>query len=316
MKKRIVETLFLILLSTFFTTKIKALELDANGYYLNNNGIRISGEELNNLKNMGFTDREIIGMQQDEFYDNRNLKGEIVAQTTKYYKTTTIYNATDAYMNLNVLSPRTTTIEISLDEYESENNIQDIVILGNSNGYTETNYKKMTTSIIKNGNYYRFKNDLVWKKMPSTRSYDLQGIGIDSTVSGVNTSAVFKSVATIDDLTNSSCYLETNTTCTWKKRPTGYALSFKLPSDGITKKVIGLSSHMYFDVQKLTNTTIKTLNAYGDYKHAQKSVSTTVNNSFSIVTGGISFDIGVSSSIVESYDSMSTAQATWSGLSW
>lgn len=73
---------------------------------------------------------------------------------------------------------------------------------------------------------------------------------------------------------------------------------------------------MYFDIQKLTSATILTLNAYGDYKHAQKTVSSSVSNGVSIGTGGISFDASISASITESYDSISTAQATWSGLSW
>ena len=43
---------------------------------------------------------------------------------------------------------------------------------------------------------------------------------------------------------------------------------------------------------------------------------TRISNGVSIGTGGISFDASISASITESYDSISTAQATWSGLSW
>ena len=69
-----------------------------------------------------------------------------------------------------------------------------------------------------------------------------------------------------------------------------------------------MSTSMYFDVQKRTSTTLYVINAYGNYKHAQQTVNP--NFSFGI---SISMDISISASpqIVESYDSMSTAQATY-----
>lgn len=265
---------------------------------------------------MGFSEREIIAMDQEEFDNNKNLNGEIVAQTTKYYKTITTYSDASTYSINNATNPTSITIEITEEEYNNSNDELLITPLGNTNGYTETNYKKMTTTIVKNGNYYRYKNDLVWKRMPSTRSYDIQGIGIDSTVSGVSSSKYFKRIADIEDSANLVCYFDNSTSGTWELSGTGYAVNFKLPANTSTTTVTALSSHMYFDVQKLTSATILTLNAYGDYKHAQKTVSSSVSNGVSIGTDGISFDASVSVSITESYDSMSTAQATWSGLSW
>ncbi len=265
---------------------------------------------------MGFSEREIITMEQEEFDNNKNLNGEIVAQTTKYYKTITTHsNASTKSIN-NKTNPISITVEITEEEYNNSNDEALIIPLGNTNGYTETNYKKMTTTIVKNGSYYRYKNDLVWKKMPSTRSYDIQGIGIDSTISGVSSSKFFKRIADINDSANSVCYYENSTSGAWELSGTGYAVTFKLPANTSTTTVTALSSHMYFDIQKLTSATILTLNAYGDYKHAQKTVSSSVSNAVSIGTGGINFDSSVSVSIIESYDSMSTAQATWSGLSW
>ncbi len=73
---------------------------------------------------------------------------------------------------------------------------------------------------------------------------------------------------------------------------------------------------MYFEVQKLTSQKLQVLNAYGDYKHAQKTVTSSVSSAVSVGTGGISIDMGTSLSGAEAYDRMTTAQATWSGLNW
>lgn len=316
MKKNILFSIFTIFILLFSIQNVSALELDENGYYTNANNIKISEQQLENLQNMGFSEREIIAMGQEEFDNNKNLNGEIVAQTTKYYKTITTYSDVSTYSINNATNPTSITIEITEEEYNNSNDELLITPLGNTNGYTETNYKKMTTTIVKNGNYYRYKNDLVWKRMPSTRSYDIQGIGIDSTVSGVSSSKYFKRIADIEDSANLVCYFDNSTSGTWELSGTGYAVNFKLPANTSTTTVTALSSHMYFDVQKLTSATILTLNAYGDYKHAQKTVSSSVSNGVSIGTDGISFDASVSVSITESYDSMSTAQATRSGLSW
>lgn len=40
----------------------------------------------------------------------------------------------------------------------------------------------MTTSILSNGNRYRYKVVLEWENMPSTRSYDVIGIGFLASV--------------------------------------------------------------------------------------------------------------------------------------
>ena len=253
------NSLFLKILTftlIFSLKNVSALELDEYGYYINANNIKISGQELENLQNMGFSEREIIAMEQEEFDNNKNLSGEILAQTTKYYKTTTTYANASAYSLNNTTTMTSFTVEITEEEYNNSSDETSIKPLGNTNGYTETNYKKMTTTIVKNGSRYRYKNDLVWKKMPSTRSYDIQGIGIDSTVSGVSSSKYFTRIADIEDSANLVCYFDNSTSGSWKLRSTGYAVTFKLPANTATKTVTALSSHMYFDVQKLNDKTV------------------------------------------------------------
>lgn len=318
MKKRLLIIIF-ILINLLSARKAKAMQIDANGNYINYNNIIITQTEFDNLTNLGFTEKEIDAMSIEEYNNNKDLQGEIVSSITKYYRTDIIYPGNNTMSMRNAL-PISNTIEVSEEEYNTE--IQDkesIAINLNSltNGYTETTYKKMTSTIISVNSRYRYKNTLVWKRMPSTRSYDIIGIGIDSTVSGISSTKYFSRIADIEDSVNKVCFYSTSSNATWNLTGTGYTATFLLPSNTSSQKVTSLSSYMYFEVQKLTNTTILTLNAYGSYKHSQQTVSLSgFSGGISISTGGIGFDASVSTSIQQKFDSMSTAQATWSNLKW
>lgn len=316
MKKTL--TLFMVTLVAFIFTfqKVNALEITEDGLYKNYNNILIKSEELENLRNLGFTEKQIELMDEEEFEANKNLSGEVLAEITKYYKTTTTYDDKNLY---SINNTRTNIIlsyseEITEDEYNNSNS--QMFPFGLTNGYTETNYKKMTTTIISVNNRYRYKNTLVWKNIPSTRSYDIIGIGIDSTVSGISSTKYFRTIADMQKSNDS--YHQVSGVGTWKLSGTGYGVTFELPSDPIKDgySMKGLESYMYFEVQKLTSAKILTLNAYGDYRHAQRTVDDSISYSFSIGTGGINFDASLSESIKTSYDDINTAQATLSGLNW
>ena len=47
----------------------------------------------------------------------------------------------------------------------------------NGPGYTNTDYKSLTTTIYSNGSKYRYSATLNWKIFPSVRSYDVLAIG-------------------------------------------------------------------------------------------------------------------------------------------
>ncbi len=217
-------------------------------------------------------------------------------------------------MSSNILKPLEE--EITEEEYNNAPTEDVISPLELTDGYTPTEYKKMKTTIISVNNRYRYKVNLDWKKMPKTRSYDVIGIGIDSTVSGISSTKHFQQTLVLDNLID-SCEYVTKTEGAWTLSSSGYAVTFKLHGSiyGL-KPVVGLSSSMYFEVQKLTSQKLQVLNAYGDYKHAQKTVTSSVSSAVSVGTGGISIDMGTSVSGAEAYDRMTTAQATWSGLNW
>lgn len=238
----------------------------------------------------------VIGILPITTYAKNNDDLILLSETTKYYKTVTLF-PTDSLMKNSENSEL--SIEITEEEYNQASNIALYNITGN--GSTETNYKKITTSIYQNGNYYRYKIDLSWKTMPSTRSYDIIAIGINPSVK-IASSLHFNQYYCF---TNGQCI--NNGTFYEKKSSTGAGASFKLPTGNLNS----LSSTLYFDVSKNVDATIIQQDAYGDYSHATKTVSVSQAQNYNIGATGINLN----SSIRNSYDSVSVTRAIWSG-SW
>lgn len=274
MKKSIkLFLIFSILLLCFYCSasmEVFALEIDD---FLNSNNILITGTEYQNLINLGFTENEILNMTLDEYKINKNLKGKIVAQNIIYFD-----------KQNNIL-----------------NNKNNILTFGLQPGYIETASKKMTTTIVLINDKYRYKVSLEWKKIPSTRSYDIIGIGIDNSVK-IASALTFQQNFCYSSSSCSSSIVHTE-----KFTSTGATATFQIP----TQTIVSLSSYLYFNVSKNTNSIIAELKAYGDYAHATKGISKSNANNHSINRGGIILDSSVSSY----YDSMDKAQAIWTG-SW
>ena len=215
----------------------------------------------------------------------------LVSEETKYYKTITpIFSSSDS---------QSVTYEITKEEYDTANVEQ------RSNPTTyETTYKSMTSSILANGSYYRYKNVLNWKNIPATRSYDIIGIGFYQTVKVHNNTTHFSQYYCYSS--GAGCF--TTTTNYPQIFVGGAGTSFKLPTGNLST----LQETFYFDVEKNTTGTITTQKAYADYSHATTSVSLTDSKKYSVDGSG---GIYLNSSISSYYDAMSTAIATWNG-SW
>ena len=245
--------LLLLLFGSFY--------VNAETIFVNNNNIKMTATEYNNLINLGFTKDEILNMKKEEFDNNKNLTGKIVFQETKMIPT--------------------------------ENNFKSL--RGYYPGYVETVGKKMTTTIISVNNRYRYKVTVEWKSMPSTRSYDIIGIGIDPIVR-IASGLYFQS---------NYCYSVNNCSSngvnTQKITSTGATSTFKLPS----ASVVSMNSYVYFEVEKNVNYTITQLNAAGDYSHATSSISLSNSQNHSINVAGIQLN----SSISGYYDSIPAAVA-------
>lgn len=216
-------------------------------------------------------------------------------ETTKYLKTVTHYGNNFLLSN-NINSSM--TYEVSENEYDNAGDKP--IITRDASGAVETTYKRMTVSIAKNGSYYRYKNILVWKTIPSQRSYDIIGIGFYSNLK------LHSSVNFIQEY----CYSGGSCTSSTSHNPqtftAGAGTTFKLASGSLST----LKATIYFDLEKKTSATLVSQDAYGDYSHATSSISLTNAKKYSVVgSSGIVLD----SSITSYYDSMGCAHAHWTG---
>jgi len=214
---------------------------------------------------------------------------KVVSETTKYYKTETILNG----LNKN----NSITYEISKEEYDS---VDDENMRSNPTT-VETTYKSMTSTILANGSYYRYKNVLNWKKMPSTRSYDIIGIGFLQSVKVHSNTTYFNQYYCYS---SGGCY--TTTTNYPQIFVSGAGTSFALPTGSLST----LRETFYFDVEKNTTNTITLQYAFADYSHATTTVSLADSKKYSVVQSG---GIFLNTSISGYYDSITTADSSWTG---
>ena len=85
-------------------------------------------------------------------FAEENNDFSLVSEETKYYKTVTpLFSSRNSH---------STTYEISKEEYDAV----DLESQRSNPTTYATTYKSMTSSIIQNGSYYRYKNVLNWKK--------------------------------------------------------------------------------------------------------------------------------------------------------
>lgn len=221
---------------------------------------------------------------------------KVEAITEKYYKTVTVIPKDLSIYSDNYIVSQTT--EVTEEEYNNAK--KEVNTRGSTIATTETTYKKMTTTIGTIGTYYRYKVVLKWKLMPSTRSYDIIGIGFPSSV----VIAAIPAFSQTYCVSGGSCY--TTATYTPYTGNNGAGASFKIPPGTLDS----MSQTFYVDVTKRNpNTTISVQRAYGDYAHAQYSVTSSEATRYFVDTYGINLD----NSIDPSYDSINYAMSEWTG---
>ena len=226
------------------------------------------------------------------FISTCKAEENIVYEDTKYYKT----------INYRLLSNEKefsyTTI-VSKEEFDNADLMENSKSTLSNSATVETTYKKMTTTIVQNGSYYKYKNVLMWKNIPSTRSYDIIGIGFYPSVK-VKGSTHFEQYY---------CYTSGSCTTTTTNYPqvfsTGAGTSFLLPNGNLSS----LKQTFYFNVEKNTSATIIRQVAAGDYSHATSSISLSNSKKYSINSNGILLN----GSVVNYYDEISQATAIWEG---
>ncbi len=312
--------------------------------FTNSNNILINEKEYQNLLSLGFSDLEIEMMEEKQFEENKNLHGEIVSVDTKYFKTISSDNQVYSTNRLDN-NIENKVIEISKEEYDAYNgeNEYNISPLANP-AIKETNYKKLTTTLVKINNRYRVKNDLHWKTMPSTRSNDINAVRINNSVTEPLSNS--QNAYTIYSATNSCTGAGMSNRVNhndWRFSPSGYGVAVPVPKDqagptyswntiygtsypcigyknpatsgsvNSTWNVKGIDNYMYFDLVKLSNAS---LSVYGSYQHAQTTVSLSNALSFSISSSGLGAVIQLSASISKNYDNMGGTHAQILSPSW
>ncbi len=242
----------------------------------------------------------ISNVKAEELLESSELElDEVVAETTKYYKTVTILSNSSLMRSANMGEVHSITTEISEEEYNNvpENSNTDISPQAQT---TETSYKKLTATISKhNVNYYKYAGTLTWKQIPSTRSYDIIGLGYFGSVKLANEISFTQKYCTTDDVCGSGAgYYQ-------YKGNNGSGAMFHLPTGSL--KSLSQSIHIY--VQKTDpNSTVIEQELDADYAHATSTISYSAAKDFYIDTGGIKL---VSNYYY--YDSMNEATARWTG---
>ena len=161
MKIRFVIAAFLIILFVPFGF-VKAQNIsDDISYITNQNGVRISMTDYNLLTNI--YSYAYIQTMTNEDYENfkaKNININNLVKSEKYYKT-----------EIDHLNNVVTNTEVTENEFNNYNpNIQTRSV----SNFIETQYKKLSLTLSDNHNGYGdIFVGLLWKMIPSTRSFDV-----------------------------------------------------------------------------------------------------------------------------------------------
>ena len=161
MKIRFVIAAFLIILFVPFGF-VKAQNISDNiSYITNQNGVRISMTDYNLLTNI--YSYAYIQTMTNEDYENfkaKNININNLVKSEKYYKT-----------EIDHLNNVVTNTEVTENEFNNYNpNVQTLSV----SNFVETQYKKLSLTLSDNHNGYGdIFVGLLWKMIPSTRSFDV-----------------------------------------------------------------------------------------------------------------------------------------------
>lgn len=227
---------------------------------------------------------------------------ELVAENVKYYRTVTVLNNSEVMRNSNLGEVTSFTTEVTEEEYNSV----DVDSYNNSNNsrsvseeIIETTYKKLHTTIYTHYSLYRYKATLDWKLIPSTRSYDIIGIGHYATVK------ISGEVDFLQSYCRSSSSCSQDTTYYSTSGRNGSGAMFKIPSGTL----ISLQQVIEFDVEKNITGNVTSQLAVGDYSHATSSINIFDAENFSVDCSGIILD----DAIEDHYDTIPSSDAYWTG---
>lgn len=289
---------FVLILSVFIvgSETAKAEEVKSNV-----NNLKLSSQDIQNLKDLGFTEDEIMQMDKEEYEMNKNLDGEVVGENTNYIKITEpeetaglSRSSKDPLPIIEELDEETYNKEVAKAKKQDDSKVSTRA----ASHSTKTKYKKMTTNIIKLGtNKYRLKNSVTWSRVPGYRYVDVNGIGINGSFWGPLAGSQYgkqnwKTWSTCNGYKyDDAVYTKKSTK--WKSGEKGYSLKINLPNDVnnngcASDGVEALSSYMYYTVVNQTKT--NKIDAWGQYAHQEANYTL----SPSISLSGVDFSVSPS----------------------
>lgn len=228
----------------------------AETVYTTAKGFDLTDKQLLNLKELGFSEKEINSMDREEINYNKDTEAKLVDSNTIYSKIVYTYKVNNIsamslnkksvfsiidndYIDLddekNLVLVDVKSYNISEEEYNNLGKIPEYSV--NAENIVETTGKKLVTTIsyISSSNRYRLKNTLTWKNMPKNRHNELYGIiyeeGNANTVVG-SQKAYYN--YTIDNLCYGTCedFREDYSNVKyWNTKTKSYYMSFPLKVD-------------------------------------------------------------------------------------
>lgn len=265
-------------------------------YYINKENVEMTEREYNNLLGLGFTEKYIATMNQDEFLANKDLEGTVLAEAKRYIKTSTIMRN-----GIKI----TTSEEVTEEEArELQSHINRDPAGNYYDGMIMNSVILMTSRIAGiDDDTMRFMNTVEWLTLPSTRYHDIIGIGFDDDKVQFASIIVCK-----QDWDNEDGSYGYDYTCAPKYVSTGGLAVIKLPEGSVDN----LESTIYFNVIKQNGAgTITLLYAVGDYAHAVSDVTPT--NLMSHISVSESVGIIIDATYASYFEGISAAVASFVG---
>ena len=292
--------LYKLVIATLILMSTTVVKASNEVYYTNSNNIDMTEKEYNNLLGLGFTERQIENMLEDEFLANKDIEGTVLAETEKYLLHTTVMRNGVKYTTVKEITEEEA---YRVKEEQSQNPYRGPAAGNYYDGVIQALAIKVMNRIIGvSTTYMRYKTDAEWITMPSNRYHDLIGVGFESSKVQIASGIVFR-----ENWLTTGYVSGYDTTGYPKSESTGGSAQIQLPSGSLLQ----LDSYLYFNVKKKAGVgTITTLNTCGDYAHATSYVNPSVIlNNYDMSLAG--FDINSPYSIL--YDRQTTPCASFVG---
>ena len=296
------KILYTFLIAALILVSAPEVYATSDVYYTNREGISMTEKQYHNLLNQAFTEKQIERMDYETFNKNKDIEAEIVAEKTNYVKTTTFIRNGIEFHTSTLL-----TEEEIMQEVEAAKEQPPYAPKGVPgtyyNGNSYDSYKVIQTVIVNlDDETMRYKVNSYWLTIPTTRSYDIMGIGIEASKVQINSGIDFR-----QDWWTTSNTSDYSTVRYSKTQNTGGTVLFPLPSGSLQS----LEAYMYFEVDKKPGVnTVYSLEATGDYAHATATVT---NNVYNYMTVNYINGIEIDNPYANSYDYMPEAVASFSG---